>query len=109
VSNPSVQRSQEDAPLAQHGGDLDEMAQPAEPIEPPHHERLARSEGGEGRSEDRPRGVGARRLFLEDHIDGCARQRIGLQRRRLVVRRDPRVANQTRRAVLDYLRINPAA
>jgi hypothetical protein len=46
-------------------------------------------------------------LFLEDHIDGSACQCIGLQRRRLVVRRDPRIADQTRQAVLDDLGIIP--
>jgi hypothetical protein len=77
-------------------------------IEPPHHERIARSERFEGLREDGARGVGARRLFLENHIDGCARQRIGLQCCRLVVRRDPRVAHQPRRSVLDGLGIIPA-
>jgi hypothetical protein len=63
VSNPSVSDSQEDAPLAQHGGDLDEMAQgPAKSIEPPHHERIAGLERGEGFGEHGARGVGARRL-----------------------------------------------
>jgi hypothetical protein len=40
---------------------------------------------------------------LKNNIDGRARQRIGLQRSRLIVRRDPRMADQTRRAVLDNL------
>ena len=84
---PFGQRSQKNASLAQHGGDFDEMAQgPAEPIKPPHHERIARPERGERLHENRARGVSTGRRFLEDNIDRRARQRVSLQRCRLGVR-----------------------
>jgi hypothetical protein len=94
VSNPSVSDSQEDAPLAQHGGDLDEMAQgPAKSIEPPHHERIAGLERGEGFGEHGARGVGARRLRTRQTkpemrgLAGCAGcERVRGHRRRLIHR-----------------------
>jgi hypothetical protein len=80
---------------------------PSQPIEPPHHKRIAGPERGEGFGQDGARGVGAGRGFLED-IDGRSGQPVGLQHRRLIVRRDPRVADQARRAVWDDLDIIPA-
>jgi len=81
---------------------------PVQPIELPNLTRIARSEPSEDLGQGGTRGVGARGFFLEDHIDGRARQRIRLPRRRLIVRRDSRAAQQTRRYVLDDLSIIPA-
>ena len=70
----------------------------AEPVEPPHHERVARAQLLEYRRQLRPLGQRARGLIREDPLDPRRLQRVVLQRRILLEGRDPRVAEPVARA-----------
>jgi hypothetical protein len=95
VSMLSLQRTEADAPLGESADRIDEVAQRApEPVQPPHHERVALTEVIE-----RPRQLGplaerAAGRVAEDPGASRRGERIMLERELLLDRGDPGGAEQ---------------
>ena len=89
-----LQAAQPDALRAQRLGVRDEVLErPAQPVEPPHHQRVAGTELGERLAQGGALGRAARRV-LEDALAPGRLQRLPLQVELLVLGLDARVADQ---------------
>src|SRR3546814_6302839 len=93
------ERAEADASRRQLTDLLDKVAhRAAEPIELPHHQRVAGAQIGQRLGKTGPVGPSTRSLIVENTIASCPLQSVMLERELLVGGGDPRIADQAQSA-----------